>query len=157
MSSKEINSAFVFQFWQFWRFHVFSLKLCGVTQRRRYPPSLYRATSVTLCPCCFSLSNRTSHVFLNYSLSGQRNQCWRCTHYSSVYSEHFTKFICIVDSISMRHMVLTLSVKFITVNLFTRTLACAYSIIYRIHQTGLSSVYDFQKIWVTFYIGTWTL
>ena len=46
-----------------------------------------------------------------------------------------TKFICIVDSISMRDMVPTLSIKFTTVNivrLFTRTLACAYSIINKI-------------------------
>ena len=56
------------------------------------------------------------------------------------------KFICIVDSISRRDMVPTLSVKFMTVNivkLFTRTLACTYSIIHSIRQTILSPVYDF--------------
>ena len=56
-----------------------------------------------------------------------------------------TKFNCIVDSISMRDMVPTLSFKLITVNLvklFTRILVCAYSIIHRIRQTILSPVYD---------------
>ena len=36
-----------------------------------------------------------------------------------------TKFICSVDSNSIKDMIPTLSVKFMTVKLFNRTLACA--------------------------------
>ena len=57
-----------------------------------------------------------------------------------------TKFICTVDPISVREMVPTISIKFMTVNivkLFTRTLAYAYFIIHRIRQTIFFPVYDF--------------
>ena len=111
--------------------------------------STSRGTSVISCQYCFSLSSHTSHVFQNpRSLTKKTNAevvLTACLFILNI-SVKQTKCICFVDPISMRHKVPTLSIKFMTVNtvkLFTRTLACTYSFIHRIHQTILSPIYDF--------------
>ena len=61
----------------------------NVTDGRKDGPTdmkIMAGLSVTSCPYCYSLSNHTTHVFPNYAF----NQCWSCTHYSSVYYEHLS-------------------------------------------------------------------